>query len=98
MTIQAVRLIGALAKAGIEVDTVCFGDMSKVPQNFLDDFKRLMPGVHLYDFAHEIHYDDNMGSEVSPPPILPAPPTAHTALTLTLTPTLTLPLTLTPNP
>ena len=45
--IQAVRLIGALAKAGIEVDTVCFGDMSKVPQNFLDDFKRLMPGVHL---------------------------------------------------
>jgi hypothetical protein len=63
--IQAVRLIGALAKAGIEVDTVAFGDMSKVPQNFLDDFKRIMPGVHLYDFAHEIHYDDNLGGEVS---------------------------------
>ena len=28
--IQAVRLIGALAKAGIEVDTVAFGDMTKV--------------------------------------------------------------------
>ena len=71
--IQAVRLIGALAKAGIEVDTVCFGDMSKVPQNFLDDFKRLMPGVHLYDFAHEIHYDDNMGSEVPDPHLSPQP-------------------------
>ena len=63
--IQAVRLIGVLAKAGIAVDTVAFGDMSKVPQNFLDDFERLMPGVHLYDFAHEIHYDDNLGKEVS---------------------------------
>jgi len=63
--IQAVRLLGALAKAGIEVDTVAFGDMSKVPKNFLDDFRRLMPGVDLYDFAHEIHYDDNLGKEVS---------------------------------
>jgi hypothetical protein len=63
--IQAVRLIGALAKAGIEVDTVAFGDMKKVPAHFLDEMKRKMPGVNLYDFAHEIHYDDNLGGSVS---------------------------------
>ena len=43
--IQAVRLIGALAKAGVEVDTVAFGDMQKVPQHFIDEITKKMPNV-----------------------------------------------------
>ena len=25
----------------------------------------MMPGVNLYDFEHEIHYDENLGASVS---------------------------------
>jgi len=63
--IQAVRLVDALAKGGVMLDTIAFGDMKKVPQSFRDQMTASMPDVEFYDFDHEIHYDDNMGGSIS---------------------------------
>ena len=62
---QAVALSDILGRVGIKIDTIAFGDLSKVPQSNIDEFKRHQPGVEILDFAHEIHYDDNHGASVS---------------------------------
>ena len=56
--VQALRLIELLKERGVLVDTVCFGDLAKVPHQHVAQLRRLLPDALLLDLGHEVDHDE----------------------------------------
>ena len=62
--VQALRLIELLKERGVLVDTVCFGDLAKVPHQHVAQLRRLLPDALLLDLGHEVDHDERSSSSL----------------------------------
>ena len=60
--VQALRLIAFLKSRGLIVDTICFGELSKVPPAYLAQLRALLPEVIVFDLGHEVDHDERIGA------------------------------------